>query len=350
MKIKKALLIFLLLLFPGRIIFGQSSVAGSSITGASPLRLSNNDGSLFYVQRLAWNRAQYAVSYTVLLEQKRGNLDVYTEVLRRNTEQTYVDVTIPPGEYRFRVMSFNILGILDAQSEWDFFNVHNPITLLLPGTGASLSNNPLSPSPVIWSTELPLQNLRVIFSRETEPPKDSRAIVQYIDQGTTTINLPPLGEGIWYWTVLGETSDGLHVSAAAPFWFTILSLPPLSSPQYIRPAFNEVITLDQLTAERKITFKWERVPEANAYIFSLFGISDKQDLLLSSSPSSETSFELTDLSILKMDEYVWHVEAVLESRDGTIERRGIIQRQSFTLNIGRSDTLRTTNLGTIYGY
>ena len=350
MKIKKTFFMLFLLLFSGKIVFTQSIAADSPITGASPYRLSETDSGLFFVQRLAWNEAQYAVSYTVLLEQKRGNLNTFTEVLRRDTGQTYIDVTIPPGEYRFRVMSFNVLGILDTQSEWNYFDIHNPITLLLPRTGVSLSNNPLSPSPVIWSTEMPLQNSRVIFSRETEPSKDSRAIVQYVDQGITTINLPPLGEGIWYWTVLGETSDGLSVSAAAPNWFTILSLPPLLSPQYIRPAYNEVITIDQLMTERKITFKWEQVPEANAYIFSLYGISDKQDLLISSSPSSETTFELTDLSILKMDEYAWHVEAVLESRNGTIERRGIIQPQPFMLYIRHSDTLHTTNLGTIYGY
>ena len=372
MEIKKTLFLFFLLSFLEGIVFAQSGAADSgnnssafsggaipkenasadnpTAGGESPFRLSGGDSDPSFFQRLAWNRAQYAVHYTVILEQKRENLNTYIEIFRRNTEQTYIDVIVPPGEYRFLVMSFNVLGLLDKQSEWDYFSIHNPITLLLPRSGVSLSNNPLSPSPVIWSTELPLQNSRVIFSREPEPAKDPRAIVQYVDQGKTTINLPPLGEGIWYWTVMGETPDGLSVSAAAPLWFTLLSLPPLSSPQYIQPGYNEVITLDQLMAERKITFKWERVLEANAYIFSLYGISEKQDLLFSSSPIPETSFELTDLSILKMDDYIWQVEAVSVNRNETIERRGIIQQQSFTIYVRRSDSLRTRNPGTVYGF
>jgi len=372
MEIKKSLFIFFLLFFLEGIVFAQGnvidsrnnstpqtveiisgenvSIIGTPGEGESSIRLSETDGDLFFFRRLAWDRAQYAVRYTIIMEQKRGVLDAYTEVLRRNTEQTFINVTVPPGEYRFLVMSFNVLGLLDTQSEWSYFVVRNPITLQLPRSGISLSNNPLAPSPVIWSTELPLQNSRVIFSREPEPAKDPRAIVQYIDQGITTINLPPLGEGIWYWTVLGETPEGVSVSAVAPFWFTLLSLPLLPSPQYLKPGYNEVITLDQLMAERKITFEWEKVPEANAYIFSLFGISDKQDLLLSSSPSLETSYALTDLTILTTDDYIWQVEAVLVSRNGAIERRGIIQQQSFVLYIHRSDTLRTRNPGTRYGF
>ena len=104
-------------------------------------------------------------------------------------------------------------------------------------------------------------------------------------------------------------------------------------------------------AERKITFEWKQVPDANAYIFSLYGNSGKQDVPVFSSPGPipGTSFELTDLTILNMDDYTWQVEAVRVSRNGTIERRGIIQRQSFAVNIQRSDSLRTRNPGNTFG-
>jgi len=352
MDIKKTFYIFFLLSFLEVIVLAQSqdiSIYDSSAEGDSSKKLSKTDGTLSSLQRLAWDEARYAVRYTVVLEQKRENSGAYTEVLRSDTDQIYIDVTVPPGEYRYMVMSYNVLGLPDTQSEWDYFTVHNPITLVQPRSGVSLSNNPLSPSPVMWSTEIPVQNSRIIFSRDPDPTKDPHAIVQYVTQGTTTINIPSLGEGIWYWTVLGETADGLSVSATAPSWFTLLSLPPLSSPQYIRPNDNEVITLNQLMTERKIVFQWGEVPEANAYIFSLYGISDKQDLLFTSPLISETSFELTDLAILTTEDYIWHVEAVLVSRNGTIERRGIIQQQPFKVYINRSDTLRVRNLGTKYG-
>ena len=331
MKIKKIHFIFLMLFFLKGIVFVQG----------------NDD--LFFSRRLVWDEAIYAVRYMVILEQKSGNLGTYTESLRRNTEQRYIDIVVSPGEYRFMVMSFNVLGLLDTQSEWNYFVVNNPITLLQPRSGFALSNDPLSPSSVMWSTELPVQHSRVIFSRDPEPAKDPRAIVQYVDQGVTAINIPPLGEGIWYWTVLGETLEGRNVSAAAPFWFSLLSLPLLSSPQYIRPGNNELITLKQLTAERKIIFQWKQVPEANAYIFSLYGNSSKQELLVFSSPLPETSFVLTDLAVLNMDKYVWQVEAVMVGRNGAIERRGIIQQQVFMIDIQRSDDLHIIRPSTTYG-
>ena len=373
MEIRKIYLLFFLLFFLKGIVFTQGGVEDSSdnlptytttvisndnisfddsfAEGELPFRYSETDGNLFLYRRFVWNEATYAVRYTVVLEQKGENVNTYTEILRRGTEQTFIDFNLPPGEYRFQVTSFNVLGRVDTQSEWNYFVVRNPIILLQPRSGISLSNNPLSPSSVVWSTELPLRNCRVIFSREAEPTKDPGAIVQYATQGATTANLPSLGEGIWYWTVFGETSDGLSVSAAAPLWFTLLSLSLLSSPPYVRPSYNAVITLNQLMAERKITFEWKQVPEANAYIFSLYGYSsDKQDLLIFTSPSPETSFDLTDLTILNMDDYAWQVEAVLVSRNGTIERRGVIQKQSFVVNIQRSDTLRTTNPRTSFGF
>ena len=329
---------------------GNASINSSPMEGEPSSRFSESTGDLFFSQRLAWDEAKYAVRYTIVLEQKRENLDQYLEILRRNTEYTYIDITVPPGEYRFLVMSYNILGLLDTQSEWNYFFIRNPITLLQPRSGISLSNDPISTPSVMWSTELPLQNSRVIFSRDPEPTKDPRAIVQYVDPGTTIVNLPPLSEGIWYWTVLGETSDGLSVSAAAPLWFTLLSMPLLSSPQYIRPGYDEVITLDQLMTARKVTFEWEQVPDANAYIFSLYSITDKRDLLFSTSPGPETSYELTDLTLLLMEDYLWQVEAVFVSRNGTIERRGRIQQQSFMVYVQRSDTLRIRNPGTRYGF
>ncbi|MCL2833829.1 MAG: hypothetical protein FWD78_11720 [Treponema sp.] len=367
MEIKKIRFVLFMLFFLGVIAFMYAGIDESdnnpvSGTGSStnspadvaaseaPIKLSGKDGDLFFIRQLYWDKAEYAVRYTVTLEQKSDNLDAYIEVLRKNTEQTSIDITVPPGEYRFQVSSINILGMLDTQSDWNYFTVRNPITLMEPGSGAAFSNNPVSPSPVVWVTELPLQNSRVIFSRDPEPAKDPNAIIQYVAQGVNTISMPALGEGIWYWTVFGETPDGISVSAASPLWFRLLSLPLLSSPHYVRPGHDEVITLNQLMAERKITFEWEQVPDANAYIFSLYGYSGKPVLLAFSSPSPATSYVLTDLTILNMDSYFWQVEAVTASRNGTVERRGIIQQQAFEIQVQRSDSLRATNLGTIYGF
>jgi len=98
-------------------------IDGSPIEGEPSFRLSETDSGLLFFQRLTWEEARYAVRYTVILERKRENLDAYVEVLRRNTDLTYVDVSVPPGDYRYRVLSFNVLGLLDSQSDWEYFMI-----------------------------------------------------------------------------------------------------------------------------------------------------------------------------------------------------------------------------------
>ena len=95
------------------------------IDGEPGSRLSETEGGLFFMQRLTWEEARYAIRYQVLLERKRETTGVYTEVLRRNLDagETFIDISVPAGEYRFMVYSFNILGLLDSQSDWEYFVV-----------------------------------------------------------------------------------------------------------------------------------------------------------------------------------------------------------------------------------
>ena len=99
------------------------------VEGEPSFRLSDNDSNLLFYQRLTWESAQYAISYHVVLERKRDTLDTYTEVLRKNVDEPFLDISVPFGEYRYRVLGFNILGLLDSQSDWEYFIVlqaHQP--------------------------------------------------------------------------------------------------------------------------------------------------------------------------------------------------------------------------------
>ena len=105
------------------------SVYSAPVEGEPSFRLSETDSSLLFYQRLKWEEGEYAVSYQIILERKRENLDVFTEVMRKNVAESFVDISVPAGEYRFRVMSFNILGLVDSQSDWEYFTViqaHKP--------------------------------------------------------------------------------------------------------------------------------------------------------------------------------------------------------------------------------
>jgi len=98
-------------------------VDGAPGEGEPSFRLSETEGSTLFYQRLKWEEAQFAVSYHVILERKRENLDVYAEVMRKNVTEPFIDISVPAGDYRYRVMSFNVLGLMDTQSDWEYFKV-----------------------------------------------------------------------------------------------------------------------------------------------------------------------------------------------------------------------------------
>ena len=94
--------------------------------GAEPsFRLSETDSSLLFFQRLNWEEGRYAVRYTIILERIRESTGAYAEVLRRTVDapDTHLDVSVPAGDYRFRILSYNILGRLDSESDWEYFSV-----------------------------------------------------------------------------------------------------------------------------------------------------------------------------------------------------------------------------------
>ncbi|MDR2618740.1 MAG: hypothetical protein LBC62_07710 [Treponema sp.] len=106
---------FLFLLFA---FFVFSAPAFSQDTS---YRLEEAEGGSLFVQHLEWEGTEYAFRYEVVLEQRKIN--TYTQVMRRIVEVSYVDVSIPAGEYRYKISSFNVLGRLEAESDWVYFRV-----------------------------------------------------------------------------------------------------------------------------------------------------------------------------------------------------------------------------------
>jgi len=128
-KHKKPLFVLLFLLM-GMAVFAQENANSEPATplpaDAEPsFRLSDSDSGVLFLQRLAWESARYAVRYMIVLERKNESNGLWMEVLRRNisNDATYIDVSVPAGQYRYRVSSFNILDQLDKQTDWEEFTV-----------------------------------------------------------------------------------------------------------------------------------------------------------------------------------------------------------------------------------
>ncbi|MCL2881137.1 MAG: hypothetical protein FWF29_12910 [Treponema sp.] len=103
----------------------NAPIYSTPVEGEPSFKISDTEGSVLFSQRLTWEEAQYAARYVVILERKRDNLDTYTEVLRKNVDagNSYLDISVPAGTYRFMVQSYNILDQLDTESPWQEFTI-----------------------------------------------------------------------------------------------------------------------------------------------------------------------------------------------------------------------------------
>jgi len=88
---------------------------------ADPSLVPDGRSPQLFVHSLEWTVAEYSVSYVVILEQNRDGQ--FVEVLRRTVQAPPLEVSIPSGEYRFRVFGFNVLGRPDVSTDWEYITI-----------------------------------------------------------------------------------------------------------------------------------------------------------------------------------------------------------------------------------
>jgi hypothetical protein len=74
------------------------------------------------LQRLAWTGDGYALGYEVIIEIQELP-GVYRELFRGFSEVPYIDVSLLPGRYRYRVIPHDFLEQPGQSSEWVNFEV-----------------------------------------------------------------------------------------------------------------------------------------------------------------------------------------------------------------------------------
>ncbi|MDR2729757.1 MAG: hypothetical protein LBB81_02530 [Treponema sp.] len=96
--------IFVLLFFClANIVFGQ-----------------DNDGQIKR-HRITWTKDNYALRYEVLIEKEENNR--YSPLLREFTEEPFIYISLPPGNYRLRVIPYDFRDIPGQGTRWNNFKV-----------------------------------------------------------------------------------------------------------------------------------------------------------------------------------------------------------------------------------
>jgi hypothetical protein len=109
----KRTVFFLTILLSGPLLFTQENPQASSGDVSSDYLLGE-DGRIR--QRIAWTRAN-AYFFEVEIE-KLGSGAVWNSERKERTEQTFLELSLTPGMYRYRILNYNVLGRVGAVSEW----------------------------------------------------------------------------------------------------------------------------------------------------------------------------------------------------------------------------------------
>ncbi|MDR0442866.1 MAG: hypothetical protein LBH44_05630 [Treponema sp.] len=92
-----------------------------------PLAAQNESAPGYYeeegrfIQRLAWTGDGYALRYEVIIEKE--NKTQYSRVLQDFTDKYFIEVSLPPGKYRYRIIPYDFLNVPHPGSAWVHFEI-----------------------------------------------------------------------------------------------------------------------------------------------------------------------------------------------------------------------------------
>jgi hypothetical protein len=111
--------------------------------------------------------------------------------------------------------------------------------------------------------------------------------------------------------------------------------PPLfPAPDMRTPVSGHHIGIQDLRIKRSIDFSWAAEPGVNTYIITIFQEeANGRRQIIRKEIENRNTWTLDDISILDRGNFIWQLEAVSKNDDSTIERRGIIAENLFTIDI-----------------
>jgi len=78
-----------------------------------------------FIQRLTWIGGIYSLHCEIIIEREEDG--EYIDYFSQLTTGNYLDISMPPGNYRFRVIPYDILGRPSIGTEWELFKVFNAV-------------------------------------------------------------------------------------------------------------------------------------------------------------------------------------------------------------------------------
>ncbi|MDR2738272.1 MAG: FecR family protein [Treponema sp.] len=320
----------------------------------------------------SWQNEAEADLYTLLIS---ASPDLRDPLITRQVDHNYAvygakEALLGEGRYYWGVYQTDAEGAVSAVSPSRPFTIHaGEIVLqpIFPPDNYTVTNADLPDTRFAWRTNLS-GPLRFQIS---DTPDFSRLVIDEIAAGES-FRGQPLEDGRWYWRITAQAGAVNRQTMGRSFQV----VPPPSEPPPPRPApalpsaparitpvpppllpealgrlpENEyIIGPVQLRKSRIITFAWNPVLGADAYIFTLYKEEAGSRRLIQRWASARNTRSLYDLSLLENGRFIWQVEAISQAADGSVKQHGTVGENSFTVEIPVLRRNTANSPGVVYG-
>ncbi len=312
----------------------------------------------------SWVEVDQADYYEIKIYSQNTDEDLVYENLNVSDNSTVVHMNdLLPGRYRCSLVAVileNPSGKIQKGDIAEYaFSTRNiePILLQGPRDGYSIDGVTAltSPPSVLWTSSEKVKTAEFVLSgserilnnalRQGFLQDDSSQIIFRVDNPSTTVTLPPLKSGTWYWTVFGTSEEGYNISSSQVYSIVVESVDKLASTVNMHPSDNTLYNAEYLSNNNYIDFSWERVAQANYYLFELRNESGE---IIIKEQLEEPFYQLTDLQLLDRGRFTWTIEAQRLLPQG-IEQEGIVVSSSFIIDLPQLQTPQGKTTGDLYG-
>jgi len=156
--------------------------------------LFSQEGDIGDKHRITWTKDEYALRYEVLIEKETNNR--HSLVLREFTEEPFIFISLPPGNYRLRVIPYDFRDIPSRGTGWKNFkvlaittpnsesepNVESRSQLVMEDASPSLPEQEEAKAPQQAENKTPLENKNEDVDL-TKPEKQKDLFVALLAEG-----------------------------------------------------------------------------------------------------------------------------------------------------------------------
>jgi hypothetical protein len=297
------------------------------------------DGTPRFTQVLRWDGDPNALFYQVTLQ-----TGAEEEVSVAKVTEPVLRLNLAPGQYRYRIAFYNLLGKREITLPWQGFEV-------LKAEVPSVTRC----APKVWFLEEPKHVLTlqgedirpgatfVLKGDATSQPRI--AGTEQEREGTSTARVSFPSDALVAGEYVLEVTNPGGLSAVLPH--ALLARHMLPAATGLSPASGSTFGPKELRGARSIRFSWEPVQEATRYSFCLYRDGDANPTLRRD--SLEDCACALDFALLDRGDFRWTVEAQGTHTDGTAIPAMNVAEARFRIELPRISVPSRKAGDTFYG-